>query len=135
MTRHGSRMRASLIAVLAAAACGRNVDPNVVRLDGRLEAPLVEVSPKVAGRVLDVRVREGDHVKAGDLLLRLDLGEVAIAVRGQESGLESAEARLRDLESGSRAAEIAAAEADVSDRQAALELARRELRSSWAFSK
>ena len=47
-------------------------------------------------------VREGDRVKAGDLLVRLDLGETALAVDRDKSGVASAEARVRDLAAGSR---------------------------------
>jgi HlyD family secretion protein len=110
-----------------AAACGEAEDPNLIRLNGRLEAPLVDVAPKVTGRVLEVLVREGDRVKAGDLLIRLDLGELAVAVQRDKAGVESAEARYRDLAAGSRREEVQAAEADAQDRKAAVDLAAREL--------
>lgn len=97
-----------------------------IHLNGRLEAVSVDLGPKVAGRVLEVRVREGDRVKAGDLLLRLDLGENAIAVQREQAGMRSAEARFDDLQEGSRRAEIAAAEAEVAERKAAAELASKE---------
>jgi len=113
--------------VAVAAACGAKEDPNVVHLNGRLEAPLVDLAPKVAGRVLEVRVKEGDRVKAGDLLIVLDLGDTALAVERDRHGVESARARLQDLAVGSRQAEVAAAEAEVADRKAAVDLATREL--------
>lgn len=116
-------------AALAAttAACGRKDDAGTIRLNGRLEAPLVDLAPKVAGRVLTVVVREGDRVKAGDLLVTLDLGETALAVDRDRRGLESSEARYSDLKAGSRTAEIAQAEADLADKKAARELAQKEL--------
>lgn len=120
--------RFALIALAAlAAACRNGDDPNVVRLNGRLEAPEVDLAPKVAGRVVEVRVREGDRVKAGDLVARLDLGETALAPKRDAEGLQSAEARFNDLQAGSRAAEIKAAEEEVADRRAALDLAKPEL--------
>jgi HlyD family secretion protein len=112
---------------LASGACSSAEDPSVVRLNGRLEAPTVDIAPKVPGRVLEVLVREGDRVKAGDLLIKLDLGETAIAVDRDKAGVESAEARYRDLEVGSRPPDIRAAEAQVADRRAAVDLAKREL--------
>ena len=118
---------AVLAAAALAAACRNGGDPNVVVLSGRLEAPVVDLAPKVAGRVVEVKVREGDHVKAGDLIARLDLGETALAPERDARGLQSAEARFNDLKVGSRSAEIAQAEADVADKKAAVELARREL--------
>ncbi len=126
---HATRTLAIVLAALApfAAACRKGGDPDVVKLNGRLEAPVVDLAPKVAGRVVEVKVREGDRVKAGDLVARLDLGETALSVERDTKGVESAEARFNDMKVGSRTAEIAGAEADVADKKAAVELARREL--------
>lgn len=101
-------------------------DKESVHLNGRIETATVDLGPKVAGRVLEVRVRPGDRVKAGDLLLKLDLGETSIAVEREQAGVRSAEARVDDLEAGSRNAEISAAIAEVHDRKAAVELAKKE---------
>jgi HlyD family secretion protein len=108
-------------------ACKARDDGRFVQLNGRLEAPLVDLAPKVAGRVVDVKVREGERVKAGDLLIVLDLGDTALAVERDRHGVESARARLQDLSVGSRAAEVSAAEAEVTDRRAAVDLATREV--------
>jgi HlyD family secretion protein len=122
--------------VLLGLACGlwlssaggcRKDEAGVVHLNGRLEAKQVDLAPKVAGRVLDVLVHEGDRVRAGDLLVRLDLGDTAIAVQRDQQGFLSAEANYRDYVEGSRPPEIQAAEADVADKEAKLTLARREL--------
>lgn len=115
-----------LFAVLAV-GCSRGTGDGAVVLNGRIEAPVVDLAPKVAGRVVQVVVREGDRVRAGDVLVRLDLGETAIAVERDRFGLSSAEARVQDLESGSRRPEILAAEAEVADRRAAVDLAKKEL--------
>src|SRR4051794_14782893 len=99
MRRH-SVLITMIAATLGMVGCRGSEDPNLVRLNGRLEAPTVEVGPKVAGRVLEVLVREGDRVKAGDLLIKLDLGETSIAVDAARAGVESAQSRARDLEEG-----------------------------------
>lgn len=112
---------------LAAVACGATDDGSQVHLNGRIEAPLVDLAPKVTGRVVEVRVREGERVKAGDLLIVLDLGDTALAVERDRHGVESARARLQDLAVGSRQAEVAGAEAEVADKKAALDLATREM--------
>jgi HlyD family secretion protein len=111
---------------LAAVGCGPKDDGSLVHLNGRIEAPLVDLAPKVAGRVVEVRVKEGERVKAGDLLIVLDLGDTALAVERDRHSVESARARLQDLSVGSRQAEVAAAEADLTDKKAALDLAARE---------
>lgn len=115
-----------IVAAFLAAACNRNQDDTTVHLNGRIEAPTVDLGPKVPGRVAEVFVREGDRVKAGALLVRLDLGETSIAVEREQAGLRSAEARAQDLEEGSRESEISVVQAEVADRRAALALAQKE---------
>lgn len=114
-------------ATAASAGCREQADPNVIRMNGTLEAPIVDLAPKVTGRVLQVMVREGDRVKAGDLLVKFDIGETAIAVDRDRAGVASAQARAKDLEAGSRQREISAAQAEVGDRASALDLAKKEL--------
>ena len=130
MTSLTRRLALAAIAPLALAtltACSRTKAGGPVVLNGRIEAPTVDLSPKVAGRVVEVKVREGDRFKAGDLLVTLDLGETGLTVERDRQGLLAAEQRLRDLETGSRKPEIAAAEAEVVDRRAAADLAKKEL--------
>jgi HlyD family secretion protein len=115
------------LAAAAAAACRPRDDGKTLHLNGRIEAPLVDLAPKVSGRVVEMLVREGDRVAAGQVLARLDLGDTALSVERDMQGARAAEAKYQDLASGSRGAEIAAAEADVADRRAAVALARREL--------
>lgn len=114
-------------ATIALSGCGdASAKDDIIKLNGRIEAATVDLAPKVAGRVVEVHVREGDRVKAGDLLVRLDLGETSIAVERERAGVRSAEARAQDVESGSRSSEIAAAQAEVADRRAAVSLASKE---------
>ena len=108
-----------LATIVVIAGCRKNdAEPNVVKLNGRIEAASVDLGPKVSGRVVEVKVREGDRVKAGDLLVRLDLGETAVAVEREAAGVRSATARAEDLQEGSRDEEVAAAEAEVRDKRA-----------------
>lgn len=118
---------AALAASLPLAGCRAKDDGGIVHLNGRIEAPLADLAPKVSGRVVEVLVREGDRVKAGQLLVRLDLGATALDVERDREGARSAQSRYEDMLAGSRRPEIAAAEADVADKRAAVALARREL--------
>ncbi len=54
---------------------------------GQIEGVVVDLSSRVGARVVEVRVREGQAVKAGDLLVRLDCSD-------QDAVLAEAEARL-----------------------------------------
>ncbi|HYI08086.1 MAG TPA: efflux RND transporter periplasmic adaptor subunit [Thermoanaerobaculia bacterium] len=131
-------MKRVLILLLAVtiAACNNKKDDGTIHLNGRIEAPTVDLGPKVAGRVVEVLVREGDRVKAGALLVRLDLGETAIAVEREQAGVRSAQARAEDAESGSRESEIAAAQAEVLDRRVAVGGAEKEVeRQRFLFSR
>ena len=116
-----------LAAALALFACRADDDANTIRLNGRIEAVTVDLAPKVAGRVSQVLVREGDRVKAGQILARLDLGETEIAVERETAAVRAARSRAEDLDSGSRQGEIDAAAAEVAERRAAAELALKEV--------
>ena len=122
-----STAAALVVALLLMSTCRRGSDDDsVVRLNGRIESASVDLAPRVAGRVTRVNVREGDRVKAGQLLATIDLGEAAVAVEREEAGVRSAQARAEDLQSGSREPEISAAQAEAGDRRAAVQLAEKE---------
>lgn len=57
------------LAVLALAGCDNGNDR---KLQGWVEAELIFVSPDEQGRVETLKVREGDHVKQGDVLFTVD---------------------------------------------------------------
>src|SRR5579864_8748675 len=69
-----------IVLILVAAAFGawelyfsRPEPPaNVVTLSGRIEGDDSAVSPRTTGRILEIRYREGDTVKAGDVIAVLD---------------------------------------------------------------
>ena len=48
------------------------VPEGVVQLSGRIEGNDSAIAPKVAGRIAEIRFREGDVVKAGDVIATLD---------------------------------------------------------------
>jgi ABC-2 type transport system ATP-binding protein len=68
---------------------------NVVFLSGRIEGDDAAVAPKTGGRVLEVRVREGDTVKAGDVIALLDDEQVRARENQARAALAQAEARAR----------------------------------------
>lgn len=78
----------------------------------------VEISSKVVGRVAEVHVRRGDHVKKGDVLVRLEDTEFQAQVDLAAAQAASARAQLEALEAGSRPQEIAAAQATLASAEA-----------------
>lgn len=97
-------------------------------LNGRVEAYLSDLAPRTSGRLAELLVKEGQRVKAGDLLARIEAGELDAAVDRDAAGLASSEARQLELQHGTRAEEIAQGAARVRDAEAAGRLAEENLR-------
>jgi HlyD family secretion protein len=71
------------------------------------------VSPQVSGRVLEIRVAEGDRVTKGDVIAVLDTEDVDLALRRADADRAQADAQLRLLLAGSRPEDIRQAQAQV----------------------
>jgi HlyD family secretion protein len=56
--------------------------------NGRIEADLIDIDTKFAGRIAELRVDEGDMVKAGQIVARMDTQDL-------EASLKKAEAQVR----------------------------------------
>jgi HlyD family secretion protein len=68
---------------------------SMVALSGRIEGDDSAVAPKTAGRILEVRFREGDSVKAGDTIAVLDDAQVFAREDQARASVTVAEARTR----------------------------------------
>lgn len=86
-----------------------------------------DLSFKVPGRVLEVLVKEGDYVRAGQLLARLDNVEARAAVIAAENAVKQAEASVQQAE-----ADVQQAQTGVDRAKAALEVAKAALLSAQA---
>ena len=71
------------------------VPDNIVTLSGRIEGDDSAVSPKTMGRVEEIRVREGDTVKAGDTIAVLDDAQVRAREEQAQAALLGAQARVK----------------------------------------
>lgn len=98
--------------------------------NGRIEATEVDVSTKLAGRLVAVTVREGDAVSAGQVLARMDTKVLDADLREAEAAILQAEHKEASAVAAvaQRHNEIAAAEALVAQRTSQLQLANIELR-------
>ncbi len=63
--------------------------------NGRLEAEYVEIASKLPGRVAEIKVAEGDMVRAGSVVARLEATEIEAQLRAAEAQQRRAE-RQRD---------------------------------------
>lgn len=59
------------------------------------------VSAKITGKVRDVRIEEGQHVKAGDILATLDDSEARVDAQLRRAQVSAARAQLAEAEAGS----------------------------------
>jgi membrane fusion protein YbhG len=66
---------------------------NIVQLSGRVEGDDSAIAPKTRGRIAEVRFREGDSVKAGDIIAVLDDEQVRAREQQANAALEASEAR------------------------------------------
>ncbi len=96
-------------------------DPNTIRVSGNVEIIDAQVSFKIAGRVLTREVSEGDTVRAGQLVARLDSAELAQEVSLRKAEVAAAAAALAELEAGSRPEEITQAAAAAHQAQSRLD--------------
>jgi HlyD family secretion protein len=71
------------------------------------------VASKGTGRLLELRVREGSTVKAGELIGRLDASDVQAAVLAAQAGVRLADAGLRQAEAGLQQAQVEQGNADA----------------------
>ena len=89
-----------------------------------IAAHKIEVAAKVVGKVAWIGVDKGDHVKQGQVMVRLEDDEYRAQLLQAEGQLENLKAKLLELENGSRPEEIAKAKADMEQSQADLDNAK-----------
>lgn len=97
--------------------------PAPVPLQGMVDARTISVSAKVPGRLAELKVREGDVLKAGDTVAVIAIPEIEaklVQVKAQE---RAAQAREDLANTGARVQEKDAARADWERAKAALTLA------------
>jgi HlyD family secretion protein len=66
---------------------------NVITLSGRLEGDPAAVAAKFSGRILEVRVREGDTVNQGDVIAMLDDAQIRAREDQAQAAVADAEAK------------------------------------------
>jgi len=138
MTLHHSRHRSTTAiaalaicaAALAPAGCREKPPADRVRVSGYVEATEVRVAPEVGGRLIDLKVAEGDRVKAGDVIAQLDTADITLALQRAAAERLGADAQLRLLVAGARQEDIRQAEAQLAAAEADLAASRQELVSA-----
>jgi HlyD family secretion protein len=84
----------------------------------------IQLASKVVGKVAWIGVEKGDRVKQGQVIVRLEDDEYRAQLQQAKGQLQALEARLLELNNGSRPEEIAAAQANLNQAKADQENAR-----------
>lgn len=79
---------------------------DVIRVSGNIEVTNAELSFKIPGKVTERLVTEGDMIKQGQAVARLDSSEYEQAFAVEKAAVRKAEAALAELRAGSRPQEI-----------------------------
>ncbi len=108
-----------IVALIGFFALGR--DPEIIQ--GQVEVTEYRVSSKVPGRILELRVKEGDYVKVGDTLAILDAPEVRAKMEQAQSAESAAAALELKAQNGARKEQIQGAFSVLQAAKAALEIA------------
>ena len=94
---------------------------------GNIDVRQVSLAFEGSGRVAQVRVEEGDRVKAGQPLAVLDTRTLQLQADQAQAQLQVQEENLRRLQNGARPAEIAQAQSRLAAAQADAQRAQRDL--------
>lgn len=132
-TRAKVAVAAAALVVAIAAFAGWNAwregrDGTALTLYGNVDIREVELAFRVAGRLQEADVDEGDRVRRGQRLAALDPGPYRDALAMAEARVAARQANLAKLESGSRPQEVQQARAAVREAEAAFANAERDLR-------
>jgi HlyD family secretion protein len=123
-----------VVVAVAFGACQESAPATGARVSGQADATEVQVAPEVGGRIIEMTIAEGDRVKAGDMVARLDTRDVDLALQRAHAERSQVDAQLRLLQAGARGedvrqaeAQVAAASADVAAAQSDLAAAETDL--------
>jgi len=94
-------------------ACAPAPPSDRLRVSGNVEATEVHTAAEVGGRIVDLRVDEGDRIEAGAVIARLDTEDTMLQIARTRADRATAVAQLRLLEAGSRAEDIGQARAQL----------------------
>ncbi|HXX82991.1 MAG TPA: HlyD family efflux transporter periplasmic adaptor subunit [Casimicrobiaceae bacterium] len=105
--------------------------------NGRIEATEIDVATKLPGRLKDIYVKEGELVKAGQVVAQMDVETLEAQRAEARAKLDQATHAVatNQAEVNVRKSDTAAAQAMVTQRQTELDAARRRLARTETLSK
>jgi len=104
----------------------QKAEPTVLTLSGTVESKDVRISSLAGGRITEINYDEGDEIKTGDIIAKIDCRDYELQLAQAETVIKGAKARLRLIKNGSRKEDIAAASEVIKQTEIGLEKAQKE---------
>ena len=106
----------ALVAIFAIGAAGYKLygrSEQGITATGTIEVTKTDITSKVGGYLIELKVREGDAVNKGNIVAVIDRPDLKAQLWRDEVALAKAKAQLRDLEQGARSQELQEASANL----------------------
>lgn len=115
----------TLVVAVVAVIGSMSIKQEPETIQGQVEVSEYRVSSKVPGRILEIRVKEGDYVNVGDTLAILDAPEVRAKMTQAQSAENAAAAMDEMANNGARQEQVRGAFAVLQQAKAGLEIAQK----------
>ena len=115
----------TLVVAVVAVIGAMSIKQEPETIQGQVEVSEYRVSSKVPGRILEIRVKEGDYVNVGDTLAILDAPEVRAKMTQAQSAENAAAAMDEMANNGARQEQVRGAFAGLQQAKAGLEIAQK----------
>lgn len=116
-----------VVVAVSFGACRERTPATAARVSGQVDATEVQVAAEVGGRIVEMTAAEGDRLKQGDVIARLDTRDVELALQRAQAERAQADAQLRLLQAGARPEDIRQAEAQAAAAAAEVAAAQTDL--------
>ena len=111
------------------ASCGVDTSPeNKIENQGKVKQETVSVVPKVAGRIMQIFVSEGQTVQKGDTLAVLDVPEISSKLQQAEGAIISAQGQLNLALNGATGEQVDQVQGQIDAAAAQLQFAEESYR-------
>ena len=115
----------TLVVAVVAVIGAMSIKQEPETIQGQVEVSEYRVSSKVPGRILEIRVKEGDYANVGDTLAILDAPEVRAKMTQAQSAENAAAAMDEMANNGARQEQVRGAFAVLQQAKAGLEIAQK----------
>lgn len=115
----------TLVVAVVAVIGAMSIKQEPETIQGQVEVSEYRVSSKVPGRILEIRVKEGDYVNVGDTLAILDAPEVRAKMTQAQSAENAAAAMDEMANNGARQEQVRGAFAVLQQAKVGLEIAQK----------